>query len=73
MLTQSITLHRCASCKRWSGSRQVGVAAQTVEIDSEQSTGLCIDGPWDGNERRARSACGHWIVWSALTQKNASD
>lgn len=73
MPAQSVTLHRCASCQRWSGARQVGAAPQTVEIDNELSTGRCIGGPWDGDQRRARSACGQWIVWPALLPPNASD
>ena len=66
MPTQAVALHRCASCNRWSGPRAIGALPQTVEIDSELSTGLCVDGPWNGSERRARSACGQWTVWLAI-------
>jgi hypothetical protein len=66
MLTQLVSRRRCASCNRWSGARQIGAAPETVEIESELTTGLCLSGPWDGSERRARSACGQWIVWPAL-------
>jgi len=44
----------------------IGAQAQTVEIDSELSIGLCVDGPWHGNERRARSACGQWTIWLVI-------
>jgi hypothetical protein len=68
MPTQAVALHRCASCDRWSGRRTIGTPPQTVDIDNELSVGLCVDGPWSGNERRARSACGHWTVWLAIAQ-----
>ena len=35
-------------------------------IEAETATGLCVGGGWDGSERRARSACGHWKLWTAL-------
>jgi hypothetical protein len=73
MPIQAALLHRCASCNRWGGPRQIGTAPQTVEIASELTTGLCVGGPWNGSERRARSACGQWAVWPALTKTNASD
>jgi hypothetical protein len=72
MAEQSAALHRCASCQRWSGPRRVGATPQSVEIDSELSTGVCVDGPWNGSERRARSACGRWIVWPALVAPTAA-
>jgi hypothetical protein len=37
-----------------------------VRIVSETDIGLCDGGPWNGSERRARSACGHWDCWPAL-------
>lgn len=66
MPLQPVDLKRCASCERWGGSRQVGTQPETVEIDDERAVGLCQGGPWDGSERRARSACGRWIRWLAL-------
>ena len=35
-------------------------------VEAETATGLCIGGGWDNSERRARSACGHWKLWTAL-------
>jgi hypothetical protein len=67
MLPQRVDRKRCASCERWSGSRQPGETADTVLIAAETDTGICQGGPWDGSERRARSACGHWQIWSAKT------
>jgi hypothetical protein len=66
LLIQAVDRQRCASCERWSGPRQSGEQAGTVLIESETVEGLCQGGPWDGSERRARSACGHWVRWSAL-------
>jgi hypothetical protein len=66
LLIQAVDRKRCASCQRWDGQRQPGEQAETVLIESETSEGLCQGGPWDGSERRARSACGHWTRWSAL-------
>ena len=69
MPEQAADRKRCATCDRWSGPRSVGHISNTaasVDIDSETVSGLCQGGPWDGNERRARSACGHWIIWQAL-------
>jgi hypothetical protein len=66
MPIQPVSLKRCASCERWSGSRQIGVQPETVQIEDERALGLCQGGPWDGSERRARSACGRWTRWLAL-------
>ncbi|MBK8522835.1 MAG: hypothetical protein IPL58_01075 [Betaproteobacteria bacterium] len=67
MFFQPVDRKRCASCHRWSGPRAPGDLPGTVAIESETIAGLCVGGPWDGQERRARSACGHWVVWLALT------
>lgn len=66
MFYQSAALKRCATCQRWAGLRSPGAEAGTVELQSESETGLCTGGPWDGAERRVRSACGHWVIWPAL-------
>ncbi|WP_153147324.1 hypothetical protein [Dechloromonas sp. H13] len=66
MLNQAVDRKRCASCERWQGERQPGATADTVAIESELATGLCSGGGWDGSERRARSACGHWRLWPPL-------
>jgi hypothetical protein len=46
------------------------MAPDAVLIESETSTGICQGGPWDGSERRARSACGHWQCWDALNSQD---
>jgi len=66
MLSQAVDRKRCASCERWQGERRPGTTPETVEIEAETSTGLCIGGGWDSSERRARSACGYWRLWPAL-------
>lgn len=66
MPLQPAALRRCASCQRWSGARAPGGEPLSVSIESEQASGLCIDGPWNGSERRARSACGKWTLWLRL-------
>jgi hypothetical protein len=66
LLIQAVDRKRCASCERWQGPRQAGTTAASVVIESETVTGLCCGGGWDGDERRARSACGHWKRWSIL-------
>jgi len=71
LLIQAVERRRCASCERWSGPRQPGEQVGTVLIASETTEGLCQGGPWDGSERRARSACGHWQCWSALSVDHA--
>jgi len=63
LLAQAVERKRCASCQRWSGLRYPGQTPDIVLIESETSTGLCQGGPWNGSERRARSACGHWQCW----------
>ena len=68
MLSQATERKRCGSCERWSGARQAGEQPGTVLIESETAVGLCQGGPWDGSERRARSACGHWRCWPAVSQ-----
>jgi hypothetical protein len=73
MIIQPASRKRCATCNRWAGPRsparqdESGGTTDAVEIGSETDAGLCIGGPWDGTERRARSACGQWIVWHAIT------
>ncbi|MCG2577367.1 hypothetical protein LZ012_10210 [Dechloromonas sp. XY25] len=67
LLSQAVARKRCASCQIWSGLRQPGSTPDVVLIEVESSTGICQGGPWDGSERRARSACGHWQCWSVLS------
>ena len=64
--SQAIERKRCASCERWSGKRQPGAPGEVL-IEAETAVGLCCGGPWDGSERRARSACGHWKLWPELS------
>ncbi|MFC5301399.1 hypothetical protein [Azospira restricta] len=66
MPEQAVDRRRCASCERWSGARSAGGDGASVLIASETATGTCVGGPWDGSERRARSACGQWLRWQAL-------
>ncbi len=66
MIAQTVARKRCASCQRWTGPRLPGADAGTVLIESETVTGLCEGGGWHGSERRARSACGHWLRWQVL-------
>jgi hypothetical protein len=66
VLSQAVERKRCASCERWQGARQPGETPGTVAIEAETVTGLCEGGGWNGSERRARSACGHWRLWPAL-------
>jgi len=66
VLSQAVDRKRCASCDRWRGERRAGSDGRQVEIESELSSGLCCGGPWDNSERRARSACGHWLRWQQL-------
>ena len=72
MQAQSVSRRRCASCERWSGERLPGATADEVLITEETATGICQGGPWDGSERRARSACGHWLRWSVLGSGDVS-
>jgi hypothetical protein len=67
LLIQAVERKRCASCERWRGPRQPGDTPETVAVTTDTVTGLCVGGGWDGSERRARSACGHWQIWLALT------
>lgn len=66
MPDQAVALKRCASCDRWGGERALGNNDGIVTIADDKATGPCIGGPWDGQTRRARSACGHWIIWHRL-------
>jgi len=70
VLTQHADRKRCATCERWSGARIPGHEARTVTVESETTPGMCRGGPWDGSERRARSACGHWLIWPAIDAPN---
>jgi hypothetical protein len=47
-----------------------GHEAGSVMVDSETTPGICRGGPWDGSERRARSACGHWLIWPAIAARS---
>jgi len=71
LLSQAVARKRCASCACWSGQRQPGPTPGWVNIDSELDTGLCVGGGWDGDERRARSACGHWKIWPLVADQNS--
>jgi len=66
LLIQAVDRRRCASCECWQGERQPGATLDTVAVESETVAGLCVGGGWDNSERRARSACGHWRLWSVL-------
>lgn len=70
MPQQPVALRRCASCERWDGPRAPGDDPDCVRIDSETDSGTCVGGPWDGNQRRARSACGRWQRWHLLSETN---
>ncbi|MCK6406311.1 MAG: hypothetical protein L6Q60_09880 [Rhodocyclaceae bacterium] len=72
MSEQSITLKRCASCERWDGLRTPSARRDAVLLDSDTCSGVCRGGPWDGEARKARSACGRWTLWPALSA-DASD
>lgn len=72
MPQQAVELRRCAACERWDGPRTIGDSPASVYISCENISGRCIGGPWDGNERRARSACGRWIPWHQLQIDDAS-
>ncbi len=63
MPKQAAALRRCGSCERWSGERSVADVPGFVRVTSETADGLCIGGPWDGEARKARSACGRWSCW----------
>lgn len=66
MPLQAVALRRCASCERWSGPRSVAAEPGCVAIAAETDAGICVGGPWDGQPRRARSACGRWQRWPAI-------
>lgn len=66
MPAQPAALRRCATCNRWQGRRQPSEDGSAALIDAETIAGLCQGGPWDGEERRARAACGRWTIWLAL-------
>ncbi|MCP5268940.1 MAG: hypothetical protein H6943_07875 [Zoogloeaceae bacterium] len=72
MPNQAAAMKRCATCDRWSGPRTPGTPPDSVDLASESDTGRCVGGPWDGSERRVRSACGHWILWQMLTYDNGT-
>ena len=72
MIDQPVARQRCASCERWSGQRQSGSQPGHVAVASETTIGLCQGGPWDGTERRARSACGHWHLWPQLAESSCT-
>jgi len=67
-LLQAASLKRCASCERWQGPRRAIPGADAVDIEAIGSTGICDGGPWNGELRRARSACGHWLRWNKLDE-----
>lgn len=65
-IAQQVSRKRCASCQRWTGVREPGSEKETVLVEAETATGLCDGGGWHASERRARSACGHWLRWQGL-------
>ncbi|MBS4017415.1 MAG: hypothetical protein KGZ68_04170 [Dechloromonas sp.] len=73
MVIQAVDRKRCASCERWTGPRQRGDSPDIVCVESETVTGLCNGGGWHDAERRARSACGHWLRWLALARGAETD
>ncbi|HEX5803744.1 MAG TPA: hypothetical protein VFY24_12020 [Azospira sp.] len=73
MPQQSAALRRCATCERWAGPRAPGDAPDCVAIGSETDSGNCVGGPWDGNPRRARSACGRWLRWRMLSESGVGE
>jgi len=72
LLIQAVDRKRCASCECWRGERQPGATPDSVAVKYETISGLCLDGGWDNSERRARSACGHWRIWSVLHQADGA-
>ncbi|NTV12118.1 MAG: hypothetical protein HGA47_15305 [Zoogloea sp.] len=66
MTIQSAELRKCTTCNRWGGSRKPGPEPGTVELDPANDRGPCQEGPWHGNLRGPRNACGQWIRWIAL-------
>lgn len=69
LVLHPVANRRCGSCERWHGERRAGADGHSIELDSEMRMGVCRGGPWDNSERRARSACGRWTVWTALPQR----
>lgn len=68
MLSQSSSLRRCATCQRWQGWRRpLPGQPDSIEYDPELDRGLCQGGPWDGDSRSVRNACGRWMLWEQLT------
>lgn len=67
-MRQAAAARRCASCERWGGER-TPAPPDAVEVAAETTPGLCRGGPWDGSERRARSACGQWLPWPAINPR----
>lgn len=65
MAEQSSSLRRCATCQRWQGWRRP--LGDSIEYDPDNDRGLCREGPWDGDSRSVRNACGRWTLWEKLT------
>jgi len=72
LLIQAAHQKRCATCERWCGERQPVEEPGAVAVAGETVSGLCTGGGWHGSERRARSTCGHWRVWSAIGTAGAT-
>ena len=67
MARQSSEQRRCASCARWQGWRRPVVGeVGMLEFDPDNDRGLCQGGPWDGDSRSVRNACGRWQEWDVL-------
>lgn len=66
MAVQSIERRRCLTCNRWGGVRSPGAEPDTIEYDENNDRGPCQEGPWHGNSRGPRNACGQWVKWIAL-------
>jgi hypothetical protein len=71
MPLQPASLRRCASCERWAGPRSVAGEPGCVAIAAETDAGDCVGGPWDGQPRRARSACGRWLRWRKIVDETS--
>lgn len=56
---------RCPTCKRWGGVRIRAEDGTTLLPDPQRLNGPCLEGPWHGNLRGPRNACGQWIDWLA--------
>lgn len=71
MAEQSSSLRRCATCQRWQGWRRpLAEQGDSIEYDPDNDRGICREGPWDGDSRSVRNACGRWTQWEMLTQVN---